>query len=40
MIHPEMTLAYAKALQHWVEKAQPLTPGEPHQLAESVLELQ
>ena len=36
----QKTLAYIKALQHWVEKAQPLTPGKPCQLAESVLELQ
>ena len=38
--HPQKTLAYAKALQHWAEKAQPPTPGKPCQLAESVLELQ
>ena len=40
MTQPQKTLAYAKALQHWVEKAQPPTPGEPYQLAESVLDLQ
>ena len=33
-------MAYAKALQHWAEKAQPLTPGKPCQLAESVLVLE
>ena len=36
---PERTLAYAKALQHWVEVAKPLQPGEPCQLAECVKEL-
>ena len=40
LTQPQKTLAYTKALQHWVEKAQPLTPGEPHQLTKSVLELQ
>ena len=33
------TLAYAKALQYWAEKAKPLLPGKPHQLTESILEL-
>ena len=32
-------LTYAKALQCWVEKAQPLIPSEPCHLPESVLEL-
>ena len=40
LTQPQKTLAYAKVLQHWAEKAQPPTPGEPHQLAGSVLELQ
>ena len=35
----QKTLAYAKVLQHWVEKALPPTPGKPHQLAECVWEL-
>ena len=39
-MQPQKTLAYAKALQNWAEKAQPPTPGKPHQLVESVLELQ
>ena len=39
MIQPQKTLVYAKALQHWVEKAQPPIPGKSHWLAESVLEL-
>ena len=34
LTQPQKTLAYAKAIQHWVEKAQALTPGEPCQLAE------
>ena len=38
-MQPQKTLAYPKALQHWAEKAQPLTPGKSHQLAESVQEL-
>ena len=36
---PQKTLAYAKALQHWVEKAQSSIPGDPHQLLESMLDL-
>ena len=36
---PEKTLAYAKTLQHWVEKAQLPMLGEPHQLVECVWEL-
>ena len=40
LMQPQKTLAYARALQHWVEKAQPMTPGKPNQLAESMLELQ
>ena len=39
MRQPQKTLVYAKALQYWVEKAQPPLPGKPHQMAESVLEL-
>ena len=39
MKQPEKTLAYAKVLQHWAEKAQPPMPGKPHQLAECVWEL-
>ena len=39
MKQPQKTLAYTKALQYWVEKAQPPPPSEPHQLAESILEL-
>ena len=38
LTQPQKTLAYAKALQHWVEKAQPPIPGEPCQLMEGVLE--
>ena len=38
-VQPQQTLAYMKALQYWVEKAQPLIPGEPFHLAESMLEL-
>ena len=34
-----MTLAYAQALQYWVEEANPLAPGKPHILAMSVCEL-
>ena len=33
------TLAYARVLQYWAEKAQPLIPGQPHCLVESVVEL-
>ena len=36
---PLNTLAYAKALQYWLEKAQLPIPGEPCHLAESILEL-
>ena len=36
---PQKTLAYAKALQNWVEEAKPLMPGEPCQLAECIHEL-
>ena len=39
MKQPQKTLAYAKALQHWTKKAQPLMPGEPSQMAECVWEL-
>ena len=35
---PQKTLVYAKALQYWAEKAQPLPPGKPHQMVESMLE--
>ena len=34
---PQKTLDYAKALQHWPEKAQLPMPGKPHQLAETML---
>ena len=40
MKQPQKTLVYAKALQYWVEKAQPPLPDEPHQIVESVLALQ
>ena len=40
MRQPQKTLAHVKALQYWAEKAQLLPPGEPHQIAESMLELQ
>ena len=36
---PQKTLAYTKALQFWLEKAQPLLPGQLCQLAECVWEL-
>ena len=36
MKQPQKTLAYAKALQFWVEKAQPPLLGQPCQLAECV----
>ena len=39
LTQPQKTLAYAKALQYWAEKAQLPIPGEPCHLAESVLEL-
>ena len=35
----EKMVAYAQALQFWVEKANPPTPGQPHLLAGSDLEL-
>ena len=35
----QKTLGYAKALQHWAEKAQPPMPGKPCQLLECVQEL-
>ena len=35
----QKTLAYAKALQYWAEKAQPPHLGKPCQLAEGVWEL-
>ena len=39
LTQPQKTLAYAKALQYWAEKAQPPIPSKPCQLAESMLEL-
>ena len=39
LTQPQKTLAYAKALQYWAEKAQLPIQSEPCQLAESVLEL-
>ena len=39
MRQPQKTLAYAKALQYWVEKAQSPLLGELHQIAKSVLKL-
>ena len=39
MKQPQKALAYAKALQHWAEKAQPPMPGKPCQLVECVWEL-
>ena len=39
MWQPQKTLAYAKALQYWAEKAQLSHLGKPHQLAEGVQEL-
>ena len=36
---PMKTLAYAKALQYWAERAKPQIPSEPCQLAGSILEL-
>ena len=35
----EKMIAYTHALQYWVEKSDPPTGGQPHQLAESVKEL-
>ena len=39
MKQTQKTLAYAKALQFWVEKAQPPQPSQPHQLAVCMHEL-
>ena len=39
LTQPQKTLAYGKALQYWAEKAQLPIPGNPCQLAESMLEL-
>ena len=39
LTQPQKTLAYAKTLQYWAEKAQPLIPGKPHHLVESILDL-
>ena len=39
LVQPQKTLAYVKALQYWVEKAQLLIHSEPHHLAESMIEL-
>ena len=36
---PRKTLAYAKALQYWVEREKPSIPSKPHQLMKSILEL-
>ena len=36
----ENVVAYARALQYWVEKNYPPTGGDPHSLAKGVLELQ
>ena len=36
---PIKTLACAKVFQYWVERAKPLIPSKPHQLAGSILEL-
>ena len=35
----QMTLAYARALQYWVEKINPLVSGDPHPLARCIREL-
>ena len=35
----EKDVAYARALQYWMEQSDPPTGGKPHLLAESVLEL-
>ena len=40
LTQPQKTLAYTMALQYWVEKAQPLAPGEPCQLAKGLPDLQ
>ena len=39
LMQPQQTLTYARALQYWAEKGQPLIPDVPCCLAESVLEL-
>ena len=39
LTQPQKTLAYAKALQYWTEKAQLSLSSVPCQLAESMLEL-
>ena len=39
MRQPQNTLAYAKALQYWAEKAQLPHAGQPHQLAACIKEL-
>ena len=39
LTQPQKILAYANTLQYWAEKAQLPRPGEPHHLAESILEL-
>ena len=36
----QKTLAYAQALQYWMEKSNPLMPGQPCLLVRCVLELQ
>ena len=36
---PGKTLAYAKALQYWVERSKPSIPSKPHQFMKSILEL-
>ena len=40
LTQPQKTLAYAKALQYWAEKAQLPIPSKSCQLVESVLEFQ
>ena len=39
MCQPQKTLAYARALQHCMELANPPMPGQPHQLAECMIKL-
>ena len=39
LVQPRKTLAYAKDLQYWAERAKPSIPSEPSQLAKSILEL-
>ena len=36
---PKKTLAYARALQHWVELTNSPMPGQPHPLVEYMIEL-